>query len=298
LLSTISGTPDIKTGEVAQLKLMAGTKGEFILFSLSYGDGSMPVNYVINDAIQVIAKGYAFSGLYTVSVTALNSTTSMANGSFTLNVTGENSCAPPTVGILNPGTATSPVPFNHSNTVALSGSVAIACAYTYTTTYTWKMVNVATGVAIDMTSNSGYSGYNSGTLVISSNTLPFGTFKFNYTVTLSYTTNGGGTFTQSATTYVVIVPSGLNVFGFTNGILQQAYGSAQSITVDAGSNTLDLDSIINPASLNYTFYCQRVPTGQSGVLFFSLNDPITIISSNVFQVQSSFGSCFNCKIHI
>jgi hypothetical protein len=274
---------------------MAGTGGKYILFSLSYCDGSLPVNYVMNDAIQVISNGYAFSGLYTVSVTALNSTLPMTNGSIVLNVTGTDACAPPTVNIVNPGTATSPVPFNRSSTVALSGSVAIACSYTYTTTYAWKMVTVTTGVTTDMTLNQGYSGYNSGSLVISSNTLPFGTFKFTYTVTLSYAANGGGSFTQSATTYAKIVPSGLNVFGFTNGILQQAYGSAQAITVDAGSNTLDLDSLINPASLNYTFYCQRVPTVQSGVLFFSNDNPITILSSNMFQVQSSFGSCFNCK---
>jgi hypothetical protein len=274
---------------------MAGTNAQYILFSLSYGDGSLPVNYVMKDAIEVISKGYAFAGMYTVSVTALNSTIPMTNGSLTLNVTGPDSCAPPTIGILNPGTVISPVPFNRSSIVALFGSLAISCSFKYTISYAWTMVNLATGVSTDMTINQGYSGYNTGILVISPNTLSYGTFKFTYTVTLSYTANGGGSFTQSAITYVTIVPTGLNVFGLTNGILQQSYGSAQAITVDAGANTIDLDSVVNLASLNYTFYCQRVPTGQSGVLFFSNNNPITILSSNMFQVQSSFGSCFNCK---
>jgi hypothetical protein len=294
----VSGNVSIATSEVAQLKLIAGTSGNYILFSLSYGDGSVPVNYVMNNAIQVISKGYAFAGLYTISVTALNSTIPLANGSITLNVTGADSCAPPTVGILNPGTALSPVPFNRSSTVSLSGSVSIACSYIYTSTYSWTMKNVATGVVTDMTTNPAFSGYNTGNLVISSNTLGFATYKFTYSVTISYTSNGGGSYTQTATTYVTIVPSGLNVFGFTGGILQQAYGSAQTITVDAGANTLDLDSVINTASLSFVFNCQIVPVGQSGVLFFGNNNPIGMMSSNVWQVQSVFGNCFNCNNYL
>jgi hypothetical protein len=282
-LSSASGTTSIVTSEVVQLKLNASTNGQYILFSLSYGDGSVPVNYVMKDTALAVSKGYAFAGLYTLTLTAMNSTSPIGNGSLTLNVTDADSCAPPTVSILNSGTSTSPVSLNRSSTITFSGSLSIACSYTYTTIYAWTMVNAATGVSTDMTANQGYSGYNSGTLVITSNTLSYATYKFTYSATVSYTANGGGSYTQSATTYVTIVPSGLNVFGFTGGILQQAYGSAQTITVDPGSNTLDLDSLINTGSLNYTFYCQKVAPGQSGLLFFSNSYPIEMMSANVLM---------------
>jgi hypothetical protein len=138
-------------------------------------------------------------------------------------------------------------------------------------------------------SPSSYTGYDQGILVISSNTLNYGTYMLNYSVTISY---NGGSLTQSATTYITIVPTGLNVFGLTSGILQQTYGTSQQIVIDPGSNTVDLDAFVNPATLNYTFYCQVVPNGQSGMLFFNNTYPVFNLTANVFQLNSTYGKCF------
>jgi hypothetical protein len=141
-------------------------------------------------------------------------------------------------------------------------------------------------------SPTSYSGYNQGILVINPNTLAYGTYMFTYSVTIS---TSGGSVTQSATTYVKIVPTGLNVFGFQNGILEQTYATGLEIVIDAGSNTIDLDGLAKPSSLNYTFYCQIVPNGQSGLTYFSNGFPISNITNNVYQVQSGQGDCFSCK---
>jgi hypothetical protein len=223
--STLSGTTDISTGELAQLTLTVLTNFYYILFSVSHGDATLPVYYVLKDTTQMLSKAYSNNGMYTVTVVAVNGSVPL-NHSLTFNVTGGPSCAPPTVSIANPGTSNGPVPLNRSTMIILTGELTLSCTYTYTVTKLWTMTRVYPTVAvIDMTSdpNSAFSGYDQGILVVRPNTLNYGVYMFNYSVTISFS---AGSFLQWANTYVSVVATGLNVFGFPSGILQQAYGSA------------------------------------------------------------------------
>jgi hypothetical protein len=144
-----------------------------------------------------------------------------------------------------------------------------------------------------MTANpSAYTGYDQSILVVNPNTLSYGTYMFTYSVKISYS---GGNLTQSATSNVSVVPAGLNVFGFTAGVQQQTYGTAQQIVIDPGSNSIDLDSFVNPANLSYSFYCKTVSAGQSG--FWFLNFILNLISAGL-NLQTVNGDCLLCKYEI
>jgi hypothetical protein len=182
------------------------------------------------------------------------------------------------------------------------------CGYNYTNTKGWTLYKVdsATGAtlgsAIDLTSDPlSFSGFDSATLVVYPNVLDYGIYLFTYSVRILYSMDGGATtltLQAQTSTYVEYVKTGLNIFGFLNGILQQTYGMSQQIVIDPGTNSIDLDNVVNPSTLNYTFYCQKVPSGQSTSAYFSSGGAITQLgSTNLYQVYSpTFASdCFTSK---
>jgi hypothetical protein len=142
-----------------------------------------------------------------------------------------------------------------------------------------------------------FSGYDAATLVVYPNVLDYGVYLFTYSVAVVYSMDRGVTLLTlqaESSTYVEYVKSGLNVFGFLNGILQQTYGLLQQIVIDPGTKSVDLDNVVDPSKLNYTFYCQKVPSYQSTSAYFSNGGAISQLgSTNLFQVYSSTFSS-NC----
>jgi hypothetical protein len=298
--SSISGTNVVQTGELFTINLTVITYYSLAQFAVTFNpsdpanpSSAVSVMYLMQDSSQIIQRSYAIAGVYTVSVQSLDPS-NLNTTNLTLNVVGSPACAPPVLTIQNAGSSSNPTQFTRSSYITLTGVLTISCSFNYSTNKTWSLIQLPS-TEINMTSNSSaFTGYNQGVLVINPNILSYGIYMLNYTVTILY--SGGGNLTQIATTYISVVPTGLNVFGFAAGVLQRSYSTAQQIVLDAGANTIDSDCLVNPRNLNYTFYCQVVPIGQSGDLFFSNAYPIANLSWNVFQLQSPNGNCFNCKM--
>ncbi len=146
-----------------------------------------------------------------------------------------------------------------------------------------------------------FSGFDQAILVIYSNSLDYGVYYLTYSARIIYSNDMGVTtlFLQDTTqTFIDIVPSGVNVFAFENGISQRTYGTSQRIVIDPGSFSIDMDKLVNPSTLNYTFYCQQMGIGQTTSSFFSTGTIRRLGSlPNMFQVyNSTIGSnCFTCK---
>ena len=91
-------------------------------------------------------------------------------------------------------------------------------------------------------------------LVIQKNTLAYGVYEFKFVVAISFA--NGTRLSNSANTYIRIVPSGLGVFALPNGISSIVIGSQQSFTLNPAAYSIDIDNVISPAFLKYTFYCR------------------------------------------
>ncbi len=270
-----------------------------VSFRVDFGDGSSSI-YTLTDTIEFITKSYAFAGIYNVTMRTIDLAYANAvpASNLTVNVTGPPSCNPPFLSIENQGTFDNPVQVQRSQILTLTSVTIMSCAFDNTNTKAWSLnkVDPSTGALvgspIDTTSNpSRFSGSNQAILVVYSNVLGYGKFLFKYTVTVRYTRNGGLTYSTTqadVSTYVQIVLTGLDVFGLPRGILQQTYGISQHVVLDAGVNTKDLDSFVDPRTLSFAFYCQVVPSGKATSYFTDRFSIVTRFNAtNFYQVKNT-----------
>jgi hypothetical protein len=309
-IQPIDNETNVLTGVTTVLALDVVTSGVTIPIIVDIGDGSDPVVYTLKDETISIDVAYAFRGFYKVNVNALGFYANILTPSnLTLNVSGPPACSSPRLKIQNAAPLTSPSAFLRSNTITITGITSFSCAYNYTNSKEWSLVKVdpetekQIGDPIDLTLDSkAFKGHDQAILVIYPLVLNFGVYYLTYTAKVIYSMDYGVTYLNiqgQASTYFQIVRTGLNVFGLQNGILQQTYAGGQEVVLDPGTFSVDMDMIVDPSSLSYLFYCQKVPSGQSTSAYFQSGGAITRLGSlpNMFQVFSStFGSnCFSSR---
>ena len=144
---------------------------------------------------------------------------------------------------------------------SLSTSIYFACNSSYTNIYAWTLQNLDSGIMIDLSANPSLQ---SSTLVIQSNSLAYGLYKF--TIQVDTVTSLYGTFTNTAQTYTQIIPTGLAVFGIANGISSQLIGSTQPFVLNPVAYSFDMDNLVVLSSLQFDFYCQTINVNQSTLL--------------------------------
>jgi hypothetical protein len=287
------------TGESVLFKLSALTSGLSISFNVDFGDGTSSI-YSLTDKIEIISKSYAFARMYNVSMRTTDQAyqSQVPSANLVINVTGAPSCTPPLLSIENQGSLSNPMQALRSEVIILTSVTILACAFDNTNTKSWSLNEVdpetdtLIGSPIDLTSNPvRFSGSDQAILVVYSNGLNYGRYLAKYRVTVRYTKDGGSTYLtvqSTASTYVQIKPTGLNVFGLPKGILKQTYGTSQQVVLDAGTNTIDLDAFLDTRTLQYLFYCQVIPSGQAMSYFTDPNSIVTRYgSSNFFQVRNT-----------
>lgn len=113
---------------------------------------------------------------------------------------------------------------------------------------------------------------------------------FELKVNVSYNTNS---FIASnvAQTYIQIIPTGLAVFAFENGVSNLFIGSIQEIRLQPSIYTLDLDSKIIPDKLNFSFFCKTVNLSESNSAVNSQIDLMTYKNNPNLVMNRNF-SCF------
>jgi hypothetical protein len=295
--STSNG--NVLTGDPVVFMISAATRMLSLSFNVDFGDGSAAI-YSLIDANQTISRAYAFAGVYNVTMTTVDGAyiNIIPIYSLKVNVTGRPSCSPPLLSIENKGSFDNPMLSQRSSTLTLTSVTILSCSFDNTNTKIWTLNEVdpmsgaLIGSPIDLTQNaSRFAGSNQGILVVYANSLEYGRYLFKYTVTVRYTMDGGLTYLTLQTdisTYVQIMPTGLNVFGLPKGILQQTYGLNQQILLDAGSNTKDLDLFIDPKTLYYQFFCQVIPNGYATTYYTNQYSVVTQYgTTNYFQVKNT-----------
>ena len=132
-----------------------------------------------------------------------------------------------------------------------------ACNLTYIQIIKWSATRLdTTSTSIDLSSNP---TFNMSGLLIRANTLTYGLYEFKFTVNLTITTSGQ-LLTNSLSTYIKVIPTGIAVFGLKNGVTGMLYGSLQSFSLDPASYSLDLYNFTSPYSLQFRFYCYTINT--------------------------------------
>ena len=131
-------------------------------------------------------------------------------------------------------------------------------------------------------------------LFIPSNFLPFGTYKFIYKVNMY---GDGASFIDQVDTYVKIVSSGMAIFSFSGGMKQMTIGVGQSIDLDPGKYSYDLDGISSGTGLTYRFYCRilidGLPEQFPSDSYDNFLDLQKIQGGTVNVTMSTANTCFN-----
>ena len=170
----------------------------------------------------------------------------------------------------------SPNQIYRSSLFSLSTSTYFACNSSYSRKYSWKLTLLDTLNAIDLKTNPSSS---SSELVIQGNTLAYGLYEFKIQVDI--TMSDGSILSNSAATYIQIIPTGLAVFALQNGISNILVGSQQVFILDPATYSIDFDNLVLPSSLTYKFYCTTI----------NLNTTLTTNKINIdlltFQQNSS-----------
>ena len=98
----------------------------------------------------------------------------------------------------------------------------------------------------------------SAEIFIPSNFLNYGIYRFIYQVSMDGDANS---FFETVDTFIRIVPTGIAIFPFSGGIKEVSIAMGQSIDLDPGRYSYDLDGLISGTQLTYKFYCRLLIDG-------------------------------------
>ena len=191
-------------------------------------------------------------------------------------------------------TLNNPYQIARSKQLTLSTNVVMNCYESFTYAKRWYIYQLDETTKqikneIDLANNPTFT---LSELVLRENTLDYGLFKAVHEIN---TTCSVFTFFSRNETFFRIRPSGLFVFGIQNAVTSILIGSDQRFYLNASNYSIDYDEIINPADLNYRYYCKTLDlTNQSYEM--------QIIDLYSFQANSSLvmnrnKTCFSssCK---
>ena len=108
---------------------------------------------------------------------------------------------------------------------------------------------------IDISSNPTKSN---SELVFRPNTLSYGIYKLYFKNTILF--NSNQQVHTDITQYIEIIPTGIQVMAFENGISEVSFGYQQDVELNPGLYSTDYDLLAQPSNLNFTFYCRPVVT--------------------------------------
>ena len=177
----------------------------------------------------------------------------------------------------------------------ITGLITFTSLQSYFITRNWKVFLVDEASffilsEIDITSNP---TRNSSVLSLNSNYLTYGLYKMSLTVK---TQTSEMIFEEELTHFVKIIPTGLNIYAFENGIEEFSTGKLQSIKLDPAKYTIDPDLLADPKTLTYKFYCKLV-SKSLGYVNYLLSEPnrMDLNSVQMQNISNGIDSCFQAS---
>ena len=167
--------------------------------------------------------------------------------------------------------------------LSLSTINVFACNSSFALSNSWSLNPPSVDLSTNPTSLSSH-------LVIPANAIPYGLYEFSLLVNI--TLSNGSILSNTASTFFRIIPTGLAVFALQNGISRILIGSQQTLTLDPAAYSIDLDALVSPNSLQYTFYCHTVNL-TSTLSTKQNNSDLLTYKTNPLLAMSSINTCFN-----
>ena len=177
---------------------------------------------------------------------------------------------------------------HRSKLFSLATTTYFACNLTYTQTNAWSLTRLdgSSPQSVDLRSNPTWQ---TSELVIQSNILDYGIYEFTFQVYIS-----GLTLPSTAiniSTFVQIIPTGISVYATKSGVSSVLIGSQQSFVSDPSAYSHDLDSLVQPNSLSYKFYCRTINLNESSQANFQM-DLLEYKTNLALQLMSN-QTCFS-----
>jgi hypothetical protein len=180
-----------------------------------------------------------------------------------------------------------------SKLFSLNTATYFSCTSSYAMTFKWSstlIVNSTFMTKIDLSSNPTWQ---STILVTQANSLAFGLYAFNFQTNVTITKTSNIFQTNNLTTYVQIIPSGLAVYGLQNGVSGLLIGTQQSFSLKPALFSLDLDSLIQPSTLQYKFYCFTLKFGVNTIFKTTQSIDLSTYKNNSLLQMNSNTTCFS-----
>ena len=115
-----------------------------------------------------------------------------------------------------------------SKLFSLSTISSFTCDSNYTYEYTWTLNKTDTSELINLSNNPTHKKTE---LVVPAYTLLYGYYEFKFQVNMILI-NSGITLSNTALTYIQIIPTGLAIFAIENGVSSQLIGAEQPFVLN------------------------------------------------------------------
>jgi hypothetical protein len=165
-------------------------------------------------------------------------------------------CSTPILNIDQMHSQQNPMLIYRSKQLIINTETLFSCNLTKATQYEWFLIQLNSNLNDSLVIINNPTIYSS-TLVLQSNTLDYGIYKFKFTVKITMT-NDGSVFTNDISTYVQVIPTGLVVYALQNGIQSILIGSNQTLIFNPVLYSFDMDNFVSPQLLEFKFFCQKV----------------------------------------
>ena len=216
----------------------------------------------------------------------------------TTNVTVSSvSCSRPVLNIENRASDfLKPMEIAKSKMFSLIGSTALNCDSDLQNRKQWSLYEIDSvyGSNIRKISLENNPSFYSSELFIKGNSLAYGTYKFVYQVNMF---GGESSFVEEIETFIKIKPTGIAIFPFSGGMKQITIGVGQSIDLDPGKYSYDLDEMFTGYQLSYRFFCRVViddlPQTFPSISYNKFVDLKQIKEGTVKTNMSTTNTCFN-----
>jgi hypothetical protein len=172
-------------------------------------------------------------------------------------------CQKPKLDIVNRASDfLSPIAIMRSKMFSVVSLTELNCNVTLKNTKKWLVheINPNTAAIKNLIDLADIISAFSAEIFIPSNFLNYGTYRFIYQVSMDGEANE---FFETVDTFIQIVPTGIAIFPFSGGIKEITIGMGQSIDLDPGRYSYDLDDLIRGTQLTYRFYCRLIIDGLS-----------------------------------
>jgi hypothetical protein len=156
-----------------------------------------------------------------------------------------------------------PTIMKRSQPFSLISKTKVVCNFVLNNTKQWFVYEIdqSNGTKLKIINLTDVPSATNAEISISSGFLRYGTYLFIYQVAMN---DEIGSFVESIDTYIRIVPTGIAIQPFASGIKEITIGKGQSIDIDPGKYSFDLDGLISGTEVAYRYFCRTFINGIRG----------------------------------